>query len=141
MRRFLLMIISLILLLTVSGVTIWQVFKQPNDPAMSANLNADKLEENSMETDELTVNLAEHGYILLKFQLQADSVKTKRELELRMPQIRHHIIRIASVKTLVELKGEQGIENLEETLRAELNELVNTGQVIKVYTTKIIARD
>lgn len=141
MRKFLLMIISLLLLLTVSGVTIWQLFKKPTVPALSASLSADELLNYTVETQQLTTNLAERGFILLQFQLQADSTQAKQELEQRMPQVRHLIIRTVSVKTLAELRGAEGIANLEQAIQRGLNQLIDTGQVIKVYTTKIIAQD
>src|SRR5699024_9982939 len=117
MRRFLFMIISFLLLLIVSGVIIWQLFKEPKPSSLSIGIKADELMKYTVETDELTTNLAQHGFILLQFQLQADSAQGKEELELRMPQLRQLMIRIVSDKTLADLKGVEGISSLEDSFR------------------------
>lgn len=140
MRRFFIMIISLLLLVAVSGAIIWQLFKEPKEPALSESLSAKELEEYTLETEELTTNLAERGLVLLQFQLQANSSQAKEELELRMPQIRHLIIRTVSDRTLSDIKGSEGINDLEETIQEELNQLIQTGRVTKVYTTKILTQ-
>jgi flagellar FliL protein len=107
-------------------------------PAETAvtELSADEVLARTVQTEEVLANLQSDGFIQIQFQIQGDSTDTKKELELRMFQIRHIILHALTSQTSEELKGSQGLINLETTLQEKINDILQSGKVIKVFTTK-----
>lgn len=136
MRRILIIMMISILLLAGTVLVLWKMVNQKEVESLPGAVTAEELVEFTVETQELTTNLQSGGFVQLKFQLQGDSAKAKEELQNRMIQIRHIMIRTVSSKTADDLKGEEGITGLEQTIQNQINQLMQDGQVVKIFTTK-----
>lgn len=129
------------LLLIASSLIFWKAFKKEEIHTIPAALTAEELLKYTIELEEISTNLNGIGYAQVKFQLQADSVKAKDELQYRQMQIRHIIIRTLSTKSIDELKGEKGIASLEESVRNQINDMMESGHVLKIFATKLLVQD
>lgn len=97
-------------------------------------LTADEFVAQSVQMEELTTNLKNKGYIVVKFNVLLESKKTKEEFEKRSVQAKSIIISALSTLTLEDVQGEEGIHHLEELLKEKFNEILHTGEVISVHT-------
>jgi flagellar FliL protein len=75
----------------------------------------------------------------LRFRIQVSSKDAAEELAQRDFQIRNIVLRLAASMTEKEAKSAEGMIRFEEEMKNQLNELLQNGTVIRVYTTdKII---
>ena len=130
-----------LLLLTASSLLFLKVFKPKEIQTIPAAVTAEELLKYTVEVEEITTNLHEKGYAQLNFHLQADSTKAKDELQYRRMQIRHLIIQTVSSLTLEDLKGEKGIASLEHSIQTQINEIMESGHVLKIFTTKMLLQE
>ena len=98
----------------------------------------DEILEASVEVPEVTTNLADEGFIKIKFTIQTDGKKGKEELEKRMFQVNNIIISELSELKAEQLQGKQGKENLQEKLETRINSILQEGTAEKVYITSAI---
>lgn len=130
------MILSAIILLGVIWFGLTQLTQKEEKPK---GLSADEILETSFETEKITTNLGSGGYIQLRFRIQVSSKDAVEELSQRDFQIRNIVLRQAASMTEKEAKSAEGMIKFEEEMKNELNSLLQSGTVIRVYTTdKII---
>lgn len=130
------MAISAIVLLGVIWFGLTQLTKKEEAPR---GLSADEILETSVETEMITTNLGSGGYIQLRFRIQASSEEAVEELTQRNFQTRNIVLRLTASMTEKEAKSAEGMIRFEEEMKNQLNELLQNGTVIRVYTTdKII---
>jgi Flagellar basal body-associated protein len=89
-----------------------------------------------VDTPEIVTNLYSGNFIRIQFKLVLDSEETREELEKRMFQVEHTAIALLSSLTPDDIRGEQGLRNVEERLKARVNTLLQTGKVERVITIK-----
>jgi len=141
MQRNMKLILMSLLLLTASVLLIFKFLKPKEIQTISAALTAEELLKYTVEVEEITTNLHGKGFAQLKFQLQADSTKAKDELQYRKIQIRHLIIQTLSSVTLEDLKGEKGIAKLEQSVQSQINQMMESGHVLKIFSTKLLLQE
>jgi flagellar FliL protein len=132
-----------IVLLTMACLTIVAVisFYYLNHKAESASKppTIDDIAKNlSVETEEMTTNLADDKYIRIKFTIQVSNKEAKDELEKRQFQVKNTILYLLSNMTEKNLRGQAGLKQLESSLQQKLNALMTKGEVVHVYTTEKI---
>lgn len=138
--------IALILMIAISllGVASVAVYKLYINPAHAGveeekePLSIDEIIKLTVETEEITTNLNGGGYIRIKFKLQADNKKSKAELEKRLFQVDHIILKTLSGMTEEQIRGPEGIKRVEEQVRSEISSLLQEGEVAEVLTTRMI---
>lgn len=136
LKVIIIMALSAIVLLGVIWFGLTQLTKKEETPK---GLSADEIVENSVETEMITTNLGSGGYIQLRFRIQASNKDAVEELTERNFQVRNIVLRLAASISAEEAKSKDGMIKFEEEMKNELNELLQSGTVIKVYTTdKII---
>ncbi|WP_257350043.1 flagellar basal body-associated protein FliL [Pseudalkalibacillus decolorationis] len=136
-----LVIIAAISIVAVAGVFLY--FNLTSDEAeteASEKLSASELVELSVDTKELTTNLADKGFAKVQFRIQVDTQKAKKELETRMFQVQNSIIYELSGTKSEELQGPEGIQILEGELQKTINDYLEHGEVVRVYTTQKIVQ-
>lgn len=123
--------------LTLLGVVVFVLFNQfIKDPeAEVTEPTIDEIVSQSFETEEITTNLLSNDFIKASFRIQVDNKKALEEIQKRDFQINNIILRALSGKQASELAGPEGMESLENSIRDELNTLMQEGTVIRVYTT------
>lgn len=136
----LILLIAIALLGTVTFV-LWQIYLKPSVVGEAVKeeekpKSIDEILEMTLSTEEIVTNLYTGDFIQVQFNIQADSVEAKEELEKRMYQINHIIIKTLSSMTPEDVSGSEGLSTLEASILNELNTIMNQGRVVKVYTTK-----
>lgn len=129
--------ILVILLLGTLGVIIWTKFFAPN-PTNDSEPSIDTILKYSVDIPEITTNLKSDEYVKISFKVQTDSKGAKNELEKRDFQINNLVISELSETNSEELEGKVGKEKLENTMQDMINDLMQTGKVVKVYITSCV---
>jgi flagellar protein FliL len=131
LKPIILIIIAAILLL--GGV--WFFLHKSTSEEKTKELSADEIIAMSVETESITTNLSTGGYVQLSFQLQTDSEKAKEELEKRDFQVKNVILKLFSSLTEDEINSPKETVQFEEQIKNELNKFMQSGHIVKVYTT------
>ena len=131
------MIILIILVtITLLGGIAFVVYTQFNKgPEVYAEPTIDEILLASVDIPEITTNLADKRYVKIQFKIQTNSDVAGQELAKRDFQVKNLIIQELSEITQEDLKGKQGKQNLQETLKSQINELMQDGEVKQVYIT------
>ncbi|MDQ0245691.1 flagellar FliL protein [Bacillus fengqiuensis] len=128
------MLIILLALTLVGTVAVIMVLKLTNVEE-SAEPSAKELVESTVSIEEITTNLLNDQFIRISFTIQTDGKTAKKELEMRDFQVRDVIIKELSDMKAEQFQGQKGVVELEERLKVKINELMQEGKVVKVYTT------
>lgn len=129
------MLIILVALTLVGVLTFVLVTYFTNQPDPNAEPTIDQIIEQSFQTEEITTNLMSNDFVQASFLIQVDSKAALKEIQKRDFQINNILLRALSGKKATELAGSDGIETFESDIRDQLNELMQEGSVIQVYTT------
>lgn len=135
------MSIIILIGITLLGLTVlllWQTNfpmslfeKDPNAP-----LTVDEMLDLSVETEEIVTNLYSKDFIILQLSILLDNKKAKEEFQKRKAEVRYIIISELASKTSDELRGQEGMENLQEILNDRFNEILQDGKVDRVLPIK-----
>lgn len=130
----LIILVSITLLGVVALILVMQLNKEPADDAPSI----DQIIESSIDIPEITTNLAEDEFIRLSLKIQTDSPEAGEELTKRDFQVKNIIIQELSEMTAIELEGKAGKQAFQNTIKLQINELMQDGEVQQVYITSYI---
>lgn len=122
-------LVSLIILGVVALVVVLNVSDAEtgdNEP------DIDEIVENSYKTEEITTDLQDGSFVRIQFQIVTNGEKAKEELKKREFQLQNILIK--ELATMDEENFKTGLSNLEKTIALKLNELMQDGKVISVYT-------
>lgn len=138
-NKLLMVMIGILIAITLVGVVaLVLIMKQDNAAGNQSEPSADELVKISVEVPEITTNLADGGFVKVKFMIQTDGKKAKEEIEKRNFQVQNIIISELSELKSDDFKGKKGIENLEEKLKMRVNSIMQEGKVEQVYITSQI---
>lgn len=127
--------VIILIAITLIGVVAYFVITNFTKEDNQKEPTIDEILEYSIDTEELTTNLNDDSYLVIKLKIQTDSKDTKEELEKRNFQINNILIQeLASMKS-EQFTSKEGLLEVEELLKMRLNEIVQTGTVEKVYIT------
>jgi len=111
------------------GVTIYFFLIEDNDDPRSI----DHMNKYSYETAELTTDLNDGKFVRVQFLMITDGKKGLKEIEKRSFQIKNTVIKEISLMEEEDFKS--GINEVEKTIKTELNKLMTDGEITDVYTT------
>ena len=131
------MLIILLALTLVGTIAVIMILKITNVEE-SAEPSAKELVESTVTIEEITTNLLSNEFIRITFTVQTDGKKAKEELEMRDFQVRDVIVKELSDMKAEQFQGQKGIMELEERIKTKINEFMQEGKVVKVYTTSKI---
>lgn len=97
-------------------------------------LTIEEIVKLSFDTPEITTNLLSNDFARVKFRIQVDNKKALKEIQKRDFQIDNIIIRELAGMKSSDLQSAEGIEQLETRLKMRINELMQEGIVVQVYT-------
>lgn len=140
MKKNNLLTIMLIILIVIllCGVVALILITQLNKTNKDSEPSIDEVLEASVNVPELTTNLADGNYIRIQLKIQTDSKDAAEELTKRDFQINNILIEELSEMAEEDLKGKQGKMRFESTIKTQLNELMQEGEVQEVYITSYI---
>ncbi|MDM8099267.1 MULTISPECIES: flagellar basal body-associated protein FliL [Oceanobacillus] len=108
-----------------------------NEPEeTSGEQSIDEMVSHSYETPEVTTDIKDDRYVQVQFQVITDDNKAVEELEKRGFQITNLLIKELAVMEVDDFQT--GLDELEDTLKTDLNEMMTEGTVTEVYTIKKI---
>jgi len=125
------MLISLVLLLVMGAGIAYGVYYFTNDTSGEAR-SIEDINKYSYETTELTTDLSDGKFVRVQFQIVTNGRKGLKEVEQRAFQIKNTLIKELAVMDEEDFKT--GLSEVEETIKAELNELMTDGEITDVYT-------
>ncbi|WP_342509476.1 flagellar basal body-associated protein FliL [Sporosarcina sp. FSL K6-2383] len=128
--------ISLIILvcITLIGIVALILVMQLNKADAGAKEpTIEEIIENSVDIEEITTNLVGKQFIRISLKIQTDNVKAADELAKRDFQVKNILIQELSEMTPQDLEGKAGKQALEDSIKSQLNPLMQQGEIQKVY--------
>ncbi|ANX12292.1 flagellar basal body-associated protein FliL [Fictibacillus arsenicus] len=131
--------LSMVVAIGLVGAAGYFGFQYFSPKTEASEPTAEELDKLMVETEEIITNPADKSvFVKIKFKIQTDNKDAKKELEKRLFQVNNLIIyEISNMKT-EQLSGQKGLISLENTLKTEINKVMQDGKVVRVYTTQKI---
>lgn len=134
----LIVLVSLTLLGGIGIVLFLQFSKDDGGGGGSKEPSIDEVLEQSVDIEEITTNLTNRQFIRISLKIQTDNPKAAEELEKRSFQVNNIVIQELSEMSADDFEGKAGKQAFEETIKAELNPLMQEGEITKVYIVSYI---
>lgn len=131
-----LIIIIALTLIGVLTLVLFNHFTKVEDPNREPTI--DEIIAHSVDFNDITTNLLTNDFVRVSFKIQVDNQKAKTELEKRDFQVKNIIIRELSGMRASDFDGSDGIRRLEDIVRLNINEYMQEGSVVNVYTTGFV---
>ncbi|WP_273851606.1 flagellar basal body-associated FliL family protein [Guptibacillus spartinae] len=96
---------------------------------------AEELAARSYSMESLTTNLSSDHFAVVQINLLADQEKSYKELEVRNPELKAIVISTLAGLTKEDLKGSEGLKTFEDTIKNEVNQVLDDGKVERVLVT------
>jgi flagellar FliL protein len=140
MKNNKLLTIMLIILVTITliGVIVVVLLTQLNKESASTEPTIDEIVLASVDVPDITTNLADKRVVRLQLKIQTANEDAASELSKRDFQTKNIVIQELSEMTQEDLEGKQGKISFQNALKAQLNELMQEGEVQQVYITSYI---
>ncbi|MHC8516412.1 flagellar basal body-associated protein FliL [Sporosarcina sp. ITBMC105] len=124
--------------LTLVGIVILILSLQFKGNVGETEPTIDEILEASVDVPEIMTNLSGRQYIKLSLKIQTDDKKAAEELAKRDFQINNIVIQELSEMTAEDFEGKAGKQAFEESIKAQLNPLMQEGEIEKVYIVSYI---
>jgi len=131
------MIVLLLVIALVGTVTVI-IIQKVNAKPTNGKLSIDQIIEYSVDEPEITTNLYNGDFIKISYKIQTSNKDAKAELQKRDFQVKNIIIQQLSQMKSDQFKQKNSITNLENTIKNQLNNIMQDGKVERVYTTSFI---
>jgi len=131
-RVFKTMIIILSTLTLLGAATLIIVINLNGTDEVSGKRSIDEMRESSMLTEDITTDLKNGDFVRIRFRVVTDSKKSLEELQKRDFQMQNILIKELAVMDSESFQS--GLGDLEDQLKAKLNEVMSQGTVTDVYT-------
>ncbi|WP_110112824.1 flagellar basal body-associated protein FliL [Bacillus sp. CGMCC 1.16541] len=125
----------ILLALTLVGVIAVIVIVKTDDEKPETGPSIDEVIESSIDINEITTNLASNQFVRISFKIQTSNKKAAQELQKREFQVKDIIIKELSDMKAEDLEGKEGLTKFEKRIQAKINELMQEGTVVRIYTT------
>ncbi|VEF48395.1 flagellar basal body-associated protein FliL [Bacillus freudenreichii] len=133
-----LIFITIILLVGAAGLLAYDKLDFGKKEETSGEQSIDDVLKVTVDIGEIATNLLDNRYVKISFMIETDGKNSKEELEKRKFQVQNIIITELSDMKASDLQGKEGKQGFEATLKSKINEILNEGQVVKVYITSYI---
>lgn len=98
----------------------------------------DEIIESSVDIPEITTNLSGRQFIRISLKIQTSNKKSAEELTKRDFQVNNLVIQELSEKSAKDFEGKTGKQAFEDSIKAQLNPLMQEGKIEKVYIVSYI---
>lgn len=132
------MLIILTSITLVGVVALIFVFQFNNGAKADQGPTIDEIIEASVDVPEITTNLEGKNVIRISLKIQTDGKDAAEELTKRDFQVKNIVIQELSEMTADELEGKEGKQTFENAIKAQVDELMESGEVQKVYITSYV---
>lgn len=131
-------LVTVLLLGVVGYVVITKLGGNDNETANANEPSIDEIIVSSVDVPELTTNLMDNNFVRMSLKIQTNSEDAAEELLKREFQTKNIVIQTLSEMTAEDLEGKTGKIDFQNTIKVQLNELMQEGEVQKVYITSYI---
>lgn len=129
------MIVMMLTIIIIALAAVIIYFKLNDD---SNKQSIDYIVASSWQTKEITTNTKDNKYVRVQFQIQLDNKKAKEEIEKRDFQVYDIIYNSLSDMNAEDFTSKEKIAKLEEMLSNEINNVLEAGEVVQIYTIEKI---
>lgn len=129
------MIIILLSLTLIGSIAVIVTLKYTEQASTKKGPSIDDVIKASVDVTDIKTNLKSNNYISISFKIQMDSKKAAAELQKRDFQVRDIIIKRLSDMSAQDFEGTQGLSTLETDIAKQIDQLMENGHVVKIYTT------
>lgn len=138
-NKLLMVMLIILVSITLLGGIFYVLFTQLNkEETGPTEPTIDDIIISSVDIPEITTNLADKRFIKIQLKVQTNSEEAGIELAKRDFQVKNLVIQEMSEMTQADLEGKQGKLTFQKTLKAQINELMQAGEVQQVYITSYI---
>lgn len=131
--KVVLVVLAVIAIAGVGGV----VFLLLDDSDPDRALTIEEQVEYSYTTEEINLDLGDNRYVQMKFNILTNNSDAREEIELREFQFKNILIKETINMTSDQLQSD--LAQFEETLKVEMNKLMEEGEITDVYiVSKIV---
>ncbi|MEH7309842.1 flagellar basal body-associated protein FliL [Priestia megaterium] len=129
------MIIIMLSLTLIGSIAVIVTLKYTGQASTEKGPSIDDVIKASVDVTDIKTNLKSNNYISISFKIQMDSKKAAAELQKRDFQVRDIIIKRLSDMSTQDFEGTQGLSTLETDIAKQIDQLMENGHVVKIYTT------
>lgn len=109
-----------------------------SDKTETKELSIDDILKASVDIPEIMTNLSGQQFIRITLKIQTTDKKAAEELKKREFQVQNMVIQELSEMTSKDLEGKAGKQAFEDAIKAQLNPLMQKGEIEKVYIVSYI---
>lgn len=129
------MIIIMLSLTLIGSIAVIVTLKYTGQAGTEKGPSIDDVIKASVDVTDIKTNLKSNNYISISFKIQMDSKKAAGELQKRDFQVRDIIIKRLSDMSAQDFEGTKGLSTLETDIAKQIDQLMENGHVVKIYTT------
>ncbi|MFS0643486.1 flagellar basal body-associated protein FliL [Siminovitchia sp. 179-K 8D1 HS] len=137
-KRIIRILLILLIVLLLGGTAFLLINDKINGKSKEKEPSIDEILEASVHVNDITTNLLDDRYIKLSLTIETNGAEAKEELEKRDFQIRNIILSELADMESGDLQGKEGKRKLEDMIKGKMNEMLQNGEIKKVYITSYI---
>jgi flagellar FliL protein len=118
------MIIILLSFTLIGSVAVIVTLKYTEQASTEKGPSIDDVIKASVDVTDIKTNLKSNNYISISFKIQMDSKKAAAELQKRLSDM-----------SAQDFEGTQGLSALETDIAKQIDQLMENGHVVRIYTT------
>lgn len=128
-----LIVLVVISLLSIIGLVLKLQLSNNDSSSEPKEPTIDEIIESSVDIPEITTNLSGKNFIKISLKIQTTNKKAAEELLKRDFQVKNLVIQELSEMTTDDFAGKAGKQAFEDSIKAQLNPLMQSGEIEKVY--------
>jgi flagellar protein FliL len=137
-NKALTIVLIIVVTLTLVGIIGLILAIQLKGETVDTEPTIDEIREASVDVPEIMTNLSGRQFIKISLKIQTSDKKAAEELTKRDFQVQNIVIQQLSEMTSEDFEGKEGKQAFEESIKSQLNPLMQEGEIEKVYITSAI---
>ena len=131
-------VLIIVVTLTLVGIIGLVLALQLKGDSVEKEPTIDDILEASVDVPEIMTNLSGREFIRISLKIQTTDKKAAAELSKRDFQVQNIVIQELSEMTSKEFEGKAGKQAFEDSIKSQLNPLMQEGEIEKVYIVSYI---
>ena len=131
-------VLIIVVTLTLVGIIGLVLALQLKGDSVEKEPTIDDILEASVDVPEIMTNLSGREFIRISLKIQTTNKKAAAELSKRDFQVQNIVIQELSEMTSKDFEGKAGKQAFEDSIKSQLNPLMQEGEIEKVYIVSYI---
>jgi flagellar FliL protein len=131
-------VLIIVVTLTLVGIIGLVLALQLKGDSVEKEPTIDDIIEASVDVPEIMTNLSGREFIRISLKIQTTDKKAAAELSKRDFQVQNIVIQELSEMTSKDFEGKAGKQAFEDSIKSQLNPLMQEGEIEKVYIVSYI---